>query len=699
MADNKVDHSTQSNFHEATHTHIDLNWLVDFEEQTLSGFALYKVQIKTAGAKTIVLDTKNLVINKVESEGAKLEYSIGAEHEIFGQALTICLPEGQCKEGAEIPVHVFYSTTPNSTSIQWLSKEKTAGKEHPYLFTQGQAINNRSLVPCQDLPAAKFTYAASVRAPAWSTVVMSALARGSPQPYPYRAGLRVHEWHQPVAISSYLLAIAVGHLESREISARCRVWAEPSVVGLAASDYSQTEEFLQAAEGLTCPYLWGRYDLLCLPPSFPYGGMENPCLTFMTPTTLTGDKSLADVVAHEISHSWTGNLVTNYTWEHFWLNEGWTMWLQRKIMTKIHNKELFFDFDAKIGRNDLRSSITNYGEDHEFTKLIPSLREMDPDDAFSSVPYEKGFALLHYLEKLVGKVPFETFAKAYIERFKFQIITSEDFKSFFLEFFKGNTEVDNIAWEEWFFGPGHPPALPPLDASLSVPSEVLAGHWVKLANEFGAQGQACLKADPTSNKDIKDWAAFQVICFLDILLDEADKMEFRVPVLEYMNKCYGFLGSPNSEIKFRFLSLCLKSKMISAVAPALEMASSVGRMKFVRPLYRMVAAINKPAATKTFMDHKDFYHPICKKMVGKDLGVEESLYMTPKPPVTKKQAAPSMKPPAATATAAVDNPRGKAMAGESSRSALGMAGGVLLGALAAAAVAGAALALLRRRRG
>ncbi len=252
---------------------------------------------------------------------------------MFGSALTIVLP-ADCSAGAYLTVVVNYQTAPGASALQWLPKEQTADKAHPYMFTQCQAIHARSLLPCQDSPSTKITYEARVVVPAWATALMSAVAvePAAGKDEAGGDGTKVFYYQQSVPIPSYLIALAVGQLESRELGPRCRAWSEPSMVERVAWEFADTERFLSIAEDILTPYEWGRYDVLCLPPSFPYGGMENPCLTFVTPTLLAGDRSLADVVAHEISHSWTGNLVTNHTWEHFWLNEGWTMWVQRKIM-------------------------------------------------------------------------------------------------------------------------------------------------------------------------------------------------------------------------------------------------------------------------------------------------------------------------------------------------------------------------------
>jgi leukotriene-A4 hydrolase len=332
---------------------------------------------------------------------------------------------------------------------------------------------------------------------------------------------------QPIPVPAYLIALAAGELDFRDISRRVRIWAEPGVVEAAAEEFSETEDFLQAAEALTCPYLWTRYDVLTMPPSFPYGGMENPCLTFATPTLLAGDKSLADVIAHEIAHSWTGNLVTNATWEHFWLNEGWTVWLERRILAKVKGSEDYLKLSAQVGWNHLKDDISRMGHDGKFTRLVWPLAEEDPDEAFSRVPYEKGFNLLYHLEGLVGAERFLVFAKAYIQKFKLVCVTSGEFRDFFVDYFShldegeegddGDTDegdidalnltkpskreaangqngknaknramLDGIDWDVLLLAPGMPAHQPDFSNALTITAHVLARRWVAVAVAMGA---------------------------------------------------------------------------------------------------------------------------------------------------------------------------------------------------------------------
>jgi leukotriene-A4 hydrolase len=602
--------------------HALIDWDVDFEARTISGSVKYDVkvveQVSAGDEQAFLLDTHNLVISGVEVEGVKSRFIMRPGHEIFGSALIIPLRKGTM----ETSVKISYHTTPQSTAVQWLQPEATAGGKHPYLFTQCQAIHARSLLPCQDSPSAKITYEATVRVPHWATCLMSALPRaagdgaaGTNATSQDQQSCKEFFFKQPVPMSSYLVAMAVGDLEGRDISERCRIWAEPSVVGKAAYDFAQTEEFLRVAEDLTCPYQWGRYDVLCLPPSFPYGGMENPCLTFVTPTLLAGDRSLAGVIAHEISHSWTGNLVTNVCWSDFWLNEGWTMWLERKIMSRVLEEPRYFDFDAQIGWNHLKEDVEHFESAGKagLTALCPDLEGVDPDDAFSSCPYEKGFALLYELQGRVGLTEFEEFARAYIAQFKFGLIDSETFRDFFIGHFgAANAALKGLDWDFWFHAPGLPSPAPKFDDTLCTASWSLADEWLS---------EQKAPADPRCT-EFAGWASSQRVVFLERLLANTSKMT--TDMLSALDDAYGLTVTGNSEIRFRWHLLCLRSGGFFIAPHVLDFLSSQGRMKFTRPLYRELAKHQetRSMALSLFMEKVDFYHPICRQMVAKDLGLE-----------------------------------------------------------------------------
>ena len=368
-----------------------------------------------------------------------------------------------------------------------------------------------------------------------------------------------------------------------------------------------------------------------MPPSFPYGGMENPCLTFVTPTLLAGDRSLATVVIHEIAHSWTGNLVTNQSWRHFWLNEGWTMFVQRKVMALLYGKSLA-EFDAIKGLKALQGSVDHFGCEHNFTSLLPNLKDIDPDDAFSRVPYEKGFNFITYLEnKAGGEAAFKPFIKAYLKFFAFKTLTSHDFKAFYLDYFtkKENVgssagdaaaaaaDLGSIDWDAWLSGCGMPPIANTFDSSLLSAVEALKSTWISTKGANAVLG------------DIADFKPAQVIGFLDVLTqdssEECKAAMTDAAVLKRMDEVYQFSSSGNAEIKFRWCILAIAAEMTEYLDVAVTFLLSAGRMKFVRPLFRALhkSTIGKQLALDTFAAHRHIYHPIAAKMVAKDIDFQE----------------------------------------------------------------------------
>eukprot|EP00934_Nitzschia_sp_Nitz4_P004400 Nitzschia sp. Nitz4//scaffold58_size112336//97116//99041//NITZ4_004049-RA/size112336-processed-gene-0.94-mRNA-1//-1//CDS//3329555037//4390//frame0 len=614
-----MDRSSNSKPQEVVVTHLDWNLILSFEDQAIHAKATYTVKVVDPKATSLCLDTNHLSIVTVNStDGTPRDFTLrpltpGKLH--LGQLLEISLNP---KAGDIQQVTVQYSTTKLSTALQWLPPAQTAGKKYPYMFTQCQAIHARSLVPCQDRCGVKMTYTATCSVPSWATCVMSAVLESAAKTDSDRT---IYKWKQPVPISSYLIALAVGELTQKTISPRVAIWSEPSVINEAAYEFAETETFLSTAETLAGrEYVWGRYDLLCLPPSFPYGGMENPCLTFVTPTLLAGDRSLADVVAHEIAHSWTGNLITNATWDHFWLNEGWTMWLQRKVMAKVKKQPKFFDFDSLYGLKRLQDAVEEM--EPKNTRLVLDCGDGDPDDSYSAVAYEKGFMFLLYLEQLVGTHEFEAFFQAYVNNFAFRTLTSDDFRAFFLKHFQFKGDLlKSIDWDAWYYSPGMPPVIPKLDTSLASDAQALATTWIKVDREG-------LTA-PTKN-ELGSWSSSQITCFLDDLQLKAAGQPLKLETVANIGKLYGFAKSRNSEILFRYCMMAIPAEDTSILSVATHFVTSQGRMKYTRPLYKALykSKMGRELAKSTFLAHKDVYHPICTKMVAQDLGLDKPKYST-----------------------------------------------------------------------
>jgi leukotriene-A4 hydrolase len=463
------------------------------------------------------------------------------------------------------------------------------------------------MVPCQDTPSVKAPYTAEVTASSDLTVLMSAVRQG--EPTDAGNGKKLHKFFQKIPIQSYLIAIAAGNIESRKIGPRSHVWSEKELVDKAAFDFSETETMLQKAEELCGPYVWGVYDILVLPPSFPYGGMENPCLTFATPTLLAGDRSLASVVAHEIAHSWSGNLVTNKNFEHFWLNEGFTVFTERKIIGRMSG-ESARHFGGIGGIKNLKDGIAVLGETNPLTALVVDLEDVDPDDAFSVVPYEKGSAFLWYLEDLVGgPAVFEPFLKKYYDHYKYQSIDSYEFKKFFLDNFASEPKVFEIDWDTWYKAPGMPKIMPNYDDSLAKACSELRKRWVDWSEDADC---------PFDKSDLKNFSVGQIIEFLAQLLEEEP---LSVAKLSKMQELYDLSSSTNSEIKFRWIRLGLKGHWDDAVPRAVQMVTEQGRMKFLRPLYRDLFAWDKTKelAVSTFQKNRSSMMHVAAYCVENDL--------------------------------------------------------------------------------
>uniref|UniRef100_A0A8C7M9A4 Leukotriene A(4) hydrolase n=1 Tax=Oncorhynchus kisutch TaxID=8019 RepID=A0A8C7M9A4_ONCKI len=603
-----IDPCSFSSFSKCVTKHLNLTFHVDFDSHVLKAKVALTVEVLVDHFKSLTLDTKDLKVSKVTANGQAAKFTLGPKHSFMGTPLEITLPF-DLSRGQHVIVEVTYETAPNASALQWLTPEQTAGKKHPYLFSQCQATHCRSMVPCQDTPAMKHTYYAQVSVPKELVAVMSAVRDGE-EPDPQDSSRAIYRFRQPVPMPSYLIAIVVGALESREIGPRSRVWSEKEFVDKAAYEFSETETMLKTAEGLAGPYVWGQYDILVLPPSFPYGGMENPCLTYATPTLLAGDRSLSNVIAHEISHSWTGNLVTNKTWEHFWLNEGHTVYLERMIGRSMESEQ-FRQFKAMGGWKELQESVNTFGANNPLTNLVPNLNEVDLDEAFSSVPYEKGFALLYHLEELMGGPEvFMGFVKSYIQLFSYSSITTEEWKHYLFTYFKNKVDILNkVDWNAWMHTPGMPPVKPQYDSTMADACIALCKRWVK--TKEGDLGNF-------SEWDVKTLSTHQLIEFLSLLLQQEP---LPLSHVKRMQEVYQLNSFNNAEIRFRWLRLCVKSKWEDAVPMALKMATEQGRMKFTRPLFKEVYNFDKyhEEAVRVFIAHRAAMHPVTANLVAKDL--------------------------------------------------------------------------------
>uniref|UniRef100_A0A8V0Y6Q3 Leukotriene A-4 hydrolase n=1 Tax=Gallus gallus TaxID=9031 RepID=A0A8V0Y6Q3_CHICK len=569
--------------------HLHLRCRVDFGAHALRGTAAFTTRAERDALRCLVLDTKDLQVFKVTANGQDAQFAFGEKHSFKGTPLEITLPF-EMRRGQEAIIEISFESSPKSSALQWFTPEQTSGKKHPFLFSQCQANHCRAILPCQDTPAVKLTYYAEVSVPKELVALMSA-SRDGEMPDPEDSSRKIYRFSQNVPIPSYLIALVVGDLESRKIGPRTLVWAEKELVDKSAYEFAETEAMLQTAEDLAGPYVWGQYDLLVLPPSFPYGGMENPCLTFVTPTLLVS------VTLVKVNLS-------------FELNEGHTVYLERRIGGRLFGEQ-FRHFKALGGWRELQNTIKTLGDNSPISKLVPNLNEIDPDVAYSSVPYEKGFALLFYLEQLLGGPDvFIGFLKAYVQQFAYKSIVTDEWKTFLYSYFKDKVDILNkVDWNSWLHAPGMPPVKPTYDMTLTNACVALSQRWIQAKeSDLGS----------FSSADLKGISSHQLIEFLALLLLEAP---LPLSHVKRMQQVYDFNAISNSEIRFRWLRLCIQSKWEEAIPLALKMATEQGRMKFTRPLFRDLYNFDKSRdlAVKTFLEHRACMHPVTSMLVGKDL--------------------------------------------------------------------------------
>lgn len=635
------DPTSQSNYLQIASEHISVNWRLDFSEQIITGTATHTLRVKEDGVQEVIFDTADLEIESAQIAGVTVSHHVEEKHPVMGSALHVSIPTVP-QVGESVSVTISYKTRPNSMALQWLDKEQTQGKQHPFLFSQCQPIYARTLLPIQDTPSVKVKYTAQVTSVL--PVLLSAIRKSPPVDGPPHDGKTVgtdpvvYEYDQPVPIPSYLIAIASGDLvyksfppaEGKEWSSG--IWAEPQLIQDAYWEFSEdTTRFLAEEERIVTPYRFGVYDLLILPPSFPYGGMENACISFLTPTLLTGDRALVDVVVHELTHSWFGNGVTHAEASHFWLNEGWTTYIERVLQQFLHSPA-HRGFSYLIGSKALRDSLKEYAERPKYQRLVIEFQKgEDPDDAYSSVPYEKGANFLLYLETQLGGLDtFLPYVRDYVNTFMGKSITTHQWRSHLYEYFKKNggdkkVEIlDSVDWDAWFYGEGlELPVQPNYDTSLAEKAYALANRW------DASRSITDVAHLDFKESDLKDFDTNQTIVFLERMQG--------IPALpsthlQHLAKIYQLSATPNAEVRLRFYELVLnESESEVAQLFASDAAKWVvgddgtgvvkGRMKFCRPTLRAVSKVDNDLAKAIYGKARQSFHPIARKLIEKDLGM------------------------------------------------------------------------------
>jgi aminopeptidase N len=589
------DHYSFANTEQFVTEHLHLDLAVDFNSEVLHGTATLTMRREDAGADEIVLDTRDLLIESVafiNASGALVDatHELGETDEDLGTPLGIKVPV-DLRGDTQLKLHIAYRTSPQSTALGWLPAELTAGGKHPFLYSQSQSIHARSWVPLQDTPGIRITYSARIQTPPELLAVMSA----NNDPNTERDGM--YEFEMPQPIPAYLLAIAVCNIHFAEIGADTGLYSEPELLEASAFEFADTQAMFETAEAMFGPYQWGRYDLLILPPSFPFGGMENPRLSFLTPSLLAGDRSLVAVVAHELAHSWSGNLVTNKTWRDGWLNEGWTSYLEYRLMQVIYDEDRANE-ENLISFEELLLNFETV--DPAYQALAPKT-ELDPEGGQGTIAYHKGNLFLQYLENKFGRATFDQFITDYFEEFAFQVITTEDFVDFLDErlLTPHNGIVSRAQVEQWMYEPGLPAdALLPTSANLDRAAE-LAGLWSK--------GEVSVSELPVS-----DWSPQATIHFINSL-----DAGLSTDKLIEIDTALGLSDTQNAEIARTWFIQVATRRHEPAYEHLAAHLTRFGRARLVYPVYAALAnnGADKDLAVQLFNDARGEYHPLTNSYV------------------------------------------------------------------------------------
>lgn len=579
--------------------HLSWNASIDFDNQVIEATATWT--LKEGAGNAVVFDTYDLRIQDVtDGENIPLNFDKGAKHEEFGSPLTVKLPDGVRT------VKIRYKTSPSARALQWTDSSQTADKQMPFLYTQSQAILARTWIPCQDGPGIRFTYDAQVQVPKGMLALMSA---SNPQAV-NESGQYTFSMPQP--IPSYLLALAAGKLSFVEVGPRTGIYAEPSMIEACAYEFADMEKMMTAAEELYGPYEWGRYDLIVLPPSFPFGGMENPRLTFATPTILAGDRSLVSLVAHELAHSWSGNLVTNATWNDFWLNEGFTVYFEMRIMEAVYGRE-YSEMLAQLSHGELKEQVKEFLQSKaEDTRLKLDLTGRNPDDGVTAIAYDKGYHFLRLIEETVGRDRFDRFLRSYFQQYKFKVMDTERFLALLKNELLDEQEIHLIGVDEWIYVSGLPDNTP-------VPHAERFDRVDEAANAFVLDGQL------PENSLAKDWSTHEWLRFLRKIKGSSAEN------LVKLDAQYRLTASTNAEIAAQWFVNTLSLEGGYTAPQGMDLLASVkaflvkvGRRKFLSPIYAaMLEGQRQEQALKIYREARSNYHAVARESLDEMLGYQE----------------------------------------------------------------------------
>ncbi|KXH43057.1 hypothetical protein CSIM01_01811 [Colletotrichum simmondsii] len=566
-----TDVNTSSNFQDFSTQHTALDLTIDFDRKVLIGRTAITGQVRVHGLAEIVLDTSHVAIKGVSYQGEKAVWTLKSDDGENGSPLCIELGR-RYGEGETIELTVDFETTENTTGLQWFSRSQTDDKQYPFM-SSGVPESELIFPPVTDTTEQK-----------------------------------TYRFKMEIPISNYLFAVASGNLAGEKIGPKSYVYCAPGDLEACKQEFQpDLQAIIKSAENLIFEYPWPLYNLVVLPKSFHLGGMENPIFNFYSATVVSGDRENISVVAHEFAHSYSGNLVTNASWEHFWLNEGWTVWTERNIVRELRGDDEV-ELQAIVGWQDLIQSIEMYGgEDSVFTSLVLEFEGKRPDDIMSKISYEKGYTFLCYLEETVGREKWLKFVPYYFRTFYGAAVDSSRFKDCVLKFFSpdaaATSSLSRVDWNSWFHKPGAPPK-PEFSSELYKKAIELADQWGSLSVQ---------SAFRPSGSDVEGWTAGQVLVFLDLLIESPQPIP-----LEYcklLDELYDVGKSINLEIVTRYLRVALRAGDHSVLKQTEDVLGQTGRMKFVRPLFKELLSVDEELALELFKKYQDFYHPTCLRLI------------------------------------------------------------------------------------
>ena len=584
-----------ANYLEFRVRHVDMKLTVDFDTRILTGMATLNVERLDPQATSLVLDTRGLDIQRVSKNesGAKLSdlsWRLGESDNLLGAPLEIDV--SSVGRAGRFAITIHYSTRPEAEALQWLEPAMTAGGESPFLYSLAETIHARSWIPIQDSPAVRMTYSASLHVPPGLTALMSARSLRSD----FATGEFTFAMEQE--IPAYLIAIAVGDLEYRAFGPRSGVW-EPSVIEAAAAEFDDTPAMIAQAEELFGPYRWEQYDLLVLPPAFSVGGMEHPRLSFITPTLIAGDKSLVGTVAHELAHSWSGNLVTNASWRHLWLNEGFTTYVEMRLVEALYGEDQQ-KMEELLAYQELLVELSELPAAEQ--SLVPAKILKNPDDAFTAVAYQKGAQFLVFLEHAYGRPAFDTFLEKYFSEFAFRSASTDDFMTFLqtnlVETMPGRVSQEQL--HEWVYEPGMPAEVVAPESLELDRVDASIARWLK--------GELELQDVPAPGWSTQQW---------QYLFGQIPANVEHAQLLALDEK-FKLTESGNAIVVSNWLGLSVRTGYLPAYRRLEPFLTRVGRSYLINNIYRALSEStpeDQELAREIYRKASQGYHPTARPAI------------------------------------------------------------------------------------